>query len=406
MSMGEKENAGVFKGLKVLDFTIALAGVYVAWQFADLGAEVWKVEKYGAGDQARTWPPFVNGLSTLYTSYNKNKQSIEMNLASPEGKAVIYEMAKHVDVVLENFKSGSIDRLGLGYDKLSEINPRIVFVSLSGFGASGPLMKYPAYDAIAEARSGFAGSNGEPDGAPVKVGNAVGDTLSGTYAFNAALMGLIEARRTGKGCRIDLSMTDVAMHSCEETLMDYDRTGATQTRFGDHDRFTAPYGMFEARDGWAVIIADSEARWAALCDALEKPAWKTDARFVDNAARIQNKDALVQAITEVTRALKRKEIEARLQAAGVPVSAVLSFIEAYTSDHANQTGLTQWVQQDKIGSMRFYNNPIRFNDAVNPIRRGAPLLGQDTDDILKKLGYSQQEIEKLYAEDVVGRSLT
>lgn len=403
--MAENENTGVFKGIKVLDFTIALAGVYVAWQFADMGAEVWKVEKYGAGDQARTWGPFVNGLSTLYTSYNKNKKSIEMDLASPEGKAVIYEMVKHVDVVLENFKSGSIDRLGLGYDKLREINPRIVFVSLSGFGASGPLMKYPCYDAIAEARSGFAASNGEPDGAPVKVGNAVGDTLSGTYALNAALMALIQARRTGQGCHVDLSMTDVAMHACEETIMDYSLTGATQTRFGDHDRFIAPYGMFEARDGWAVIIADSEERWQALCDALHHEEWKKDERFQDNAARLQNKSILVETITAVTRTLHREEIENRLLAAGVPASSVLSFIEAYTSDHANQVSLTQWVNQPKIGNIRFYNNPLRFNNNPCPIHRGAPLLGQDTNDILLSLGYSQDEIDKLYASNVVGSHL-
>lgn len=395
-------STGVFKGLKVLDFTIALAGVYVAWQFADLGAEVWKVEKYDAGDQARTWPPFVNDLSTLYASYNKNKMSIEMDLGAQKGKKAIYEMAKQADVVLENFKSGSIDRLGLGYETLREINPGIVFVSLSGFGASGPLMKYPCYDAIAEARGGFAGSNGEPDGAPVKVGSAICDMLAGTYAFNAALMALIEARRTGLGCRIDISMTDVAMQACEETIMDFGRTGATQTRFGDHDRFTAPYGMFEARDGWAVIIADTEARWAALCDALGKEEWKRDPRFADNAARIQNKDALVEAMQAVTRTLLRKEIETRLLVVDVPASGVLSFIEAYTSDHAAQTGVTGWAQQDKIGSVRFYNNPIRFNGEPCPIRRGAPLLGQDTDDILRQVGYSQQEIETLHAEGVVG----
>ena len=146
--MGTENRKGPLKDVKVLDFTIALAGVYVAWQFADMGAEVWKVERYGSGDQARTWDPFVNGLSTLYTAYNKNKQSIELDLSSQEGKQVIYDMVKEADVVLENFKSGSIDRLGLGYEELKKINPKIVFVSLSGFGATGPLKKsqQPAAD--------------------------------------------------------------------------------------------------------------------------------------------------------------------------------------------------------------------------------------------------------------------
>lgn len=403
--MAEFKTNGVFKGLKVLDFTIALAGVYIAWQFADLGAEVWKVERFGAGDQARTWDPFINGLSTLYAAYNKNKQSIEIDLSSQEGKEVIYKMVRDVDVVLENFKSGSIDRLGLGYEKLREINPKIVFVSLSGFGGTGPLMKYPCYDAIAAARGGFAGSNGEPDGTPMKAGNAICDTLTGTYAFNAALMALIEARKTGEGCKIDIGMTDVAMQSCGETIMDYGIYGQAQSRFGNHDRFTAPYGIFEARDGWAVIIADTQARWLSLLDVLNLTELKTDERFIDNVARIKNKDALVEILENVTRTMFRAEIEKKLLAVDVPASEVLPFIEAYTSDHANQTNVTSFVNQDKIGMIRFYNNPIRFNNQICPIHRGSPLLGQDTSEILEKAGYSKQEIQKLYDDGIVASHL-
>lgn len=393
------------EGLKVLDFTVALAGPFTAWQLADMGAEVWKIERYGGGDQCRAWDPFLNGLGTMFVSYNKNKKSVEMDLSAPEGKAAIYEMAKRADVVIENFKSGSIDRLGLGYEKLKELNPKLVFISLSGFGASGPLMKLPCYDAIAEARSGFAASNGDPEGPPMKAGNCIGDTITGLYGLNAVLMALIDARRTGKGCRIDMSMMDVGMQACEETIMDFSLYGQAQPRFGDHDRFTAPYGMFEARDGWCVIIADTEERWQALCGALGHPEWKDDPRFAGNAARVANKDALVEALTAATVLLRREEIETRLLAADVPASAVLSFIEAYTSDHANQTELTQLVDQKKIGLMRFYSNPIRFDGETAPIRRGAPLLGEDTTGVLLDLGYSQAEIDKLYADGVVASSL-
>lgn len=403
--MAKWESKGVFKGLKVLDFTIALAGVYTAWQFADLGAEVWKVERYNAGDQSRTWDPFVNGMSTLYCAYNKNKQSIEIDLSSQEGKDIIYKMVKEADVILENFKSGSIDRLGLGYERLKEINPKIVFMSLSGFGASGPLMKYPCYDAIAAARGGFAASNGEPDGAPMKAGNANCDTLTGIYGFNAVLMGLIEARRTGKGCRIDVGMSDVVMTSCAETIMDYGKYGDAQSRFGNYDRFIAPYGIFEARDGWISIIADTEEKWKALVEELGIIQLLNDERFVDNAARIQNKEALAQEIEAVTRTMFRKEAEEKLLAAGVPASEMLPFIEAYTSDHANQTEATSFAWQDNIGYMRFYNNPIRFNDEVCPIHRGSPLLGQDTRDILLSVGYSEEEIQDLIDKEVVGEHM-
>ena len=403
--MANWESKGVFKGLKVLDFTIALAGVYTAWQFADLGAEVWKVERYNAGDQARVWDPYVNGMSTLYCAYNKNKQSIELDLSSQEGKDVIYKMVKEADVVLENFKSGSIDRLGLGYEKLKEINPRIVFMSLSGFGASGPLMKYPCYDAIAAARGGFAASNGEPDGAPMKAGNANCDTLTGIYGFNAVLMALIEARKSGKGCHIDVGMSDVVMEACAETIMDYGTYNEAQSRFGNHDRFIAPYGIFEARDGWVSIIADTEARWNAMVETLNMAKLAKDERFKDNAARIQNKDALVEEIEAVTKTIFRKEIEERLLKVDVPASEVLPFIESYTSDHANQTEATSFAWQDKIGYIRFYNNPIRFNDEVCPIHRGSPLLGQDSRDIIRSVGYSEEEIQKLIDDEVVGEHM-
>ena len=393
------------EGLKVLDFTIALAGPFTAWQLADMGAEVWKIERLGPGDQCRYWDPCVNGLSTLYMSYNKNKKSVEMNLGAVAGKEVIYEMVKQCDVVLENFKSGSIDRLGLGYDKLKEINPKIVFLSLSGFGASGPLKKYPCYDAIAEARSGFAASNGEMDGPPIKAGNCIGDTLSGLYGLNAVLMAMIEAKKSGEGCRIDASMTDVGMQSCEETIMDYALTGDAQARFGDHDRFTAPYGMFEARDGWVVLVADSEARWAALCDALELSELKADPRFADNAARVANKEELVKILEAKTITLKRSEIEKKLLAVDVPASAVLSFIEMYTSDHANEVGLTQVIDQPKIGLMRYYSNPLYFNDEQCKIRSGAALLGADTKEVLQQLGYDDAAIAKLYEDGVVGTSM-
>ena len=397
-------NKGILNGLKVIDFTIALAGAYTAWQFADLGAEVWKIERNGSGDQARQWDPFVNGHSTLFMAYNKNKQSIEINLSKPEGKQIIYHMVKDADLVLENFKAGSIDRLGLGYDKLSEINPRIVFLSLSGFGGSGPLMKLPCYDAIAAARGGFAASNGEPDGAPMKAGNANCDSLTGTYAFNAALMGLIEAKKSGKGCRIDIGMSDVAMQAVGETLIDYGKDPSSPVRFGNHDRFIAPYGIFRAADGFVSIIADSESRWQTLCKVM-LPQLADDKRFSSNALRLQHLDALVTAIEDVTKTMSRSEIERILLAAGVPASEILPFIEEYDSAHAKAASLTQVIEQPGVGKMRFYNNPIRFDNKLCEIRYPAPLLGEHTEKILKETGYTDEQIRKLYDDGIVGSSM-
>ncbi len=403
--MAIETNTGILKGIRVLDFTIALAGPFVSWNLADMGAEVWKIEKHGEGDQTRYWLPVLNEMSTLYATYNKDKQSVEVNLGKQEGKEIIYEMVKHVDVVVENFKSGSIDRLGLGYEKLREINPKIVFASLSGFGGTGPLKKLPAYDAIAEARGGFASSSGEPDGDPMKVGSSIGDIVTGINTTNAILMALIEARRSGEGCHIDIGMTDVALNAIEETLMDYGKDGETQNRFGDHDRHVAPYGMFEARDGYACIIADSETRWASFCEAMGLTALKEDARFATNALRAKNRQELVPLIETVTRGLKRQEIEDCLLPVDVPASAVLSPIENYTSDHANEVGLSQFVHQDKIGMMRFYRHPLRYNDRLEDIEKGAPLLGAHTDEVLKQIGYSEEELAALHESGVIGKTM-
>ena len=239
----------------------------------------------------------------------------------------------------------------------------------------------------------------------MKAGNANCDTLTGTYAFNAAVMGLIEVQKTGVGCRIDIGMTDVAMYSCAETVMDYGQTGEIYTRFGNHDRFVAPYGIFEARDGWAVIIADTQQRFEALCDVLGLKKLKEDVRFSDNAARIKNRDVLAGQIESVTCTMFRRDIEERLLAADVPASQVLPFIETYTSEHANATEVTQLVWQEKIGNIRFYNNPLRFNNELCPIKRGAPLLGEDTDEILKSVGYSEEEIARLHRDEVVASHL-
>lgn len=396
---------GVLEGIKVLDFTAALSGPYLAWQLADWGADVWKIERNGSGDQSRYWDPILNDISIMYATYNKNKASIEMDLSASESKEVIYEMVKHVDVVIENFKAGSMERLGFGYEKLKEINPKIVFASISGFGATGPLMKYPAYDAIAAARGGFAACNGEPDAPPVKSGNANGDTFTASHTLCAIMMALVDAKNTGLGCHIDIAMTDTVMVSCAETIMDYAREGKAQPRFGNHDRFIAPYGIFEARDGWAVIIADTQEKWLKLCDTLGLDTIKSDSRFKDNAARIENKKALVEEMEKVTKTFKRGEIEKKLLDAGVPAAEVLPFIEAYTSQHAKANDLTSFANQAKIGLMRFYNNPIRFNDQLCPIHRASPLLGEDTRDILKNVGYSEEEIDRLYEIGAVGSTL-
>lgn len=390
-----------FEGIKVLDFTQALAGVFATWQLADLGADVWKVERYGMGDQSRTWPPFINDLSILYASFNRNKRSISIDTAKQEGKDLIKELVKKVDVVVENFKVGTMEKLGIGYEELKKWNPKIVYASASGFGIEGPLSKLPCYDNVAASRGGLVSRTGRPDGPPIKPGYSVCDNWTGLNLFNALSMALIEREKTGESVRVDVSMTDCAFYVNDWPMLEYSVFGTIPKRNGNQDPTVAPYGEFKAKDGNIVIAVTTEKNWVKFCKLMDLEYLLSDERFENNEKRLENIDALIVEIENKTKSMKKYEIEKLLAGNKVPAGAVMTIPEVMTSAHAIDTGMVKVMEQEKIGKLFTTGIPMHFSKTPGEIKKASPMLGEHSIEILREAGLVECEIEKLILEEIV-----
>ncbi len=390
-----------FEGIKVLDFTQALAGVFCAWQLADLGADVWKVERYGYGDQSRSWPPFINDLSALYASFNRNKRSISIDTAKQEGKDLVLELVKDVDVVLENFKVGTMEKLGIGYEELIKVNPKLVYGSISGFGIEGPLSALPCYDNVAAARGGLSSRSGRKDGPPVKPGYSVCDNWTGLNLFNAVSMALVEREKTGKSVRVDVSMTDCSFYINDWPMLEYSVYGTVPERNGNHDPNVAPYGEYQAKDGYVVFAVTTEKTWGKFCTLLGLTHLLEDERFADNGQRVKNLDALIPEIEKVTKTMGKFEIERLLASKFVPVGAVMTVPEVMVSKHALDTEMVHVMDQPGIGKLFTTGIPVHFSKTPGSIRSASPLLGQHSVEILKEAGFPEDRINQLVADKVV-----
>lgn len=390
-----------FEGIRVLDFTQALAGVFCAWQLADLGADVWKVEKNGVGDQSRSWPPHVNGLSMLYASFNRNKRSISIDTTTQEGKDLIKELVKEVDVVLENFKVGTMEKLGIGYDVLSKINPKLIYGSIAGFGLEGPLAKLPCYDNVAAARGGLSSRSGRKDGPPIKPGYSVCDNWTGLNLFNSIAMALIEREKTGQSVRVDVSMTDCSFYVNDWPMLEYSVFGTVPQRSGNQDPNVAPYGEFAAKDGYVVLAITTDKTWAKFCNLMQACELAADPRFESNAKRLENLDALIVEIEKLTKTKGKFEIEKLLASNNVPAGAVMTVPEVMVSQHTLDMEMVQVIDQEGIGKLFTTGIPMHFSKTPGEIRKGAPLLGQHSVEILKEAGFDDARINQLISEGIV-----
>jgi crotonobetainyl-CoA:carnitine CoA-transferase CaiB-like acyl-CoA transferase len=390
-----------FEGIRILDFTQALAGVYCGWQLADLGADIWKVERYKWGDQSRSWPPYIDGLSALFASFNRNKRSISIDTAREEGRELVKELVKHVDVVLENFKVGTMEKLGIGYEVLSEINPRIVYGSVSGFGIQGPLASLPCYDNVAAARGGLSSRSGRPDGPPIKPGYSVCDNWTGLNLFNAVAMGLVEREKTGRGLRVDVSMTDCSFYVNDWPMLEYSVYGTVAGRSGNHDPNVAPYGEFAAKDGYIVLAITTEKTWKKFCFLMEAEELAEDPRFDSNANRLKNLEAMIAEIEKITRTKGKFQLEKLLAGNNVPCGAVMTIPEVMLTRHTQETGMLQVMDQAVIGKLFTTGIPMHFSKTPGAIRRASPLLGEHSVEILKEAGFSDDAIDALVKNDIV-----
>jgi crotonobetainyl-CoA:carnitine CoA-transferase CaiB-like acyl-CoA transferase len=394
---------GPLAGIRVIDASRVLAGPFCGQVLADLGAEVIKIEHPNSGDETRTWgPPFLGELSAYYLSCNRNKRGITLDFSKPEGREILDQLIRKSDVLLENFRAESAERLGLNPQRLLSVNPRLIVCSISGFGRTGPLSDLPGYDFGIQALSGLMAITGPVDGPPSKVGVAVTDVITGLYAAIAILACLNARMESGHGYAIDLSLLDCAVAAQVNVAQAFLTSGKVPSRQGNAHLQIVPYQLFATADGWLVLAVGNDGQWQRFCHAAGRLDLATDARFTTNTQRVQLRDALVPQVEALMRSHTTAEWEKRLTAANVPHAPVWSYAELFAQPHAEARGLRVTVRDPEGRPVDLIGSPFHIGGASLPTLTMPPKLGENTAEVLREtLGLDESHIEDLRRKKVI-----
>lgn len=393
---------GPLSGLKVLDFSRILSGPYASMVLADLGAEVIKVEPLGKGDETRGFPPFQGPLSHYYMALNRNKKSLALDLKSDEGREIALQLADRCDILLENFRPGVMDRLGLGYDVLRARNPGLIYTTITGFGAESPLKDKPAFDIVAQALSGVMSINREPGQPPNRLGLPLGDMAGSIFSLFGLLAALYERSVTGKGKHVEIAMLDslIAMQGYLSQI--YFVTGDSPAPVGTKHPSIVPYGAFPTADGHVIVACLTESFWQNFARCLDRPELIEDPRFSAYEARLANREALEPLINARMEQDSTAYWLARLSDFDVPSAPILSIGDALSQDHVLQSGLLGHATHPVAGDMTFVRSPIRFDGQAGEIGQAPSLLGENSREVLSsELGLDEAALEGLMARGVV-----
>lgn len=390
------------QGLRVLDFTRVLAGPLATALLADLGAEVIKVEP-PQGDDYRGIGPMRNGESALFTVMNRGKKSLVLDLKQAAAVALVMDLAAQVDVVVENFRPGVAERLGIDYAAMARCNPKLVYVSVSGFGQSGPLANRPAYDVIIQAMSGLMEATGDPQGPPTMVGEAVSDVVAGLFASWAILAALHQTGRTGQGQHVDVAMFDTTLSFLATSVARYSFTGQPAQRVGNRHPLSAPFGVYRALDGYFALAVLNTKLFTALADAIGQPDWGAQERFASDEQRSLLEPELRGVIEAWAADHTVNDVVAMLERAGVPAAPIWNIAQALESPQAVARGLLQPLDDERLPGLRVPVQPVQFGGSQRSRPARAPALGQHTDDILGRLlGLATEQLAELRAAGVMG----
>lgn len=388
--------------ITVLDLTRVLAGPFCCMMLADMGANVIKIEAVGKGDDSRGMPPIVNGESCYYMNLNRNKKGVTLNLKAPEGKAAFLKMVEKADIVVENFRPGVMDRLGLGYEDLKKVNPRIVYGCVSGFGHYGPYKDRGGYDIVGQAMSGMMSTTGWPDSGPTRTGTAIADVLAGLSVCIGVLAALTNARETGVGQKVDVALVDSAVASLEIINMIYLATGRIPARIGNRYESCYPYDSFPCKDGELVIGCANDSLFVKLANLMGKPELLTDPRFEKNVKRVENHAELRPIVAEWTAQYDRDELVQMILDVGVPAAPINTIADTTKDPHiAGAREMFVEVDHPVAGKMKLTGCHIKMSRTPSAIRTHAPLLGQDNEEVYGSLGYSHEEIARMKEEGVI-----
>jgi crotonobetainyl-CoA:carnitine CoA-transferase CaiB-like acyl-CoA transferase len=396
--------AGPLQGLRVIDLTRVLAGPFCTQSLGDLGAEIWKIEPPERGDETRHFPPFIAGESHYFLGVNRNKKSLVIDLQHPQGAEILRRLVARADILVENYRPGVMDRLGLGYDCLAALNPRLVYCAISGFGLTGPLRDKPSFDIVTQALTGALSINGERGHLPVKLGIPLGDMVGGVFGPMAILAALHERTLTGRGRLIDISLYDGLIGMLGYFAQLAFITGEDPPPMGSSHPNIVPYGSFPASDGAIIIAVLSESFWGKLCEALERPDLATDARFATPTLRRDRRDEVDRIIAEVTITRTVAEWERRLAACDVPHAPVLGVTAALVHPQAQAREMVVNVEHPSAGSLSLAGRPIKFPGSPQRLSTAPPTFGQHTAAVLRdELDYSDAEIATLRRDGVIDR---
>jgi len=401
--MGSDDKGGALEGLRVLDLTRILAGPLCAQMLGDMGADVIKVEPPGTGDDTRTWgPPFVNGESAYFLGVNRNKRSLTLNMAVKSGQEILARLVRSSDVLVENFKLGTLEKWGITNDWLEQNAPRVIRCSITGYGSSGPDAALPGYDFILQAESGLMSICGEPEGTPTKYGVAIVDVVTGLYACNAILAALAARERTGRGQHVEVCLYDSGIAMLINVASNYLVTGRDARRFGNGHPSIVPYTTYPTAEGLIAVAVGNDGQFARFAESAGHAEWARDPRFAKNPDRVTNRETLDGLIAQALKGGRSAAWIEKLRAAGVPCGPINSVAEALTDPHTLARDMVRTVKHPTVGDLKMVGIPFRFGGTPGAIRRAPPLLWQHTEEVLgAELGLSAERIAQLRAEKVV-----
>jgi crotonobetainyl-CoA:carnitine CoA-transferase CaiB-like acyl-CoA transferase len=395
---------GPLDDIRIIDLSRIVAGPLATQIFGDYGAEVIKIEQPGVGDDSRAWAPpkAPDGSAAYFFSINRNKKSVTINFKHPRGKDLVKRLVARADVVIENFKPGTMEDLGLGYETLRLVNRRLVYCQISGFGNSGPDRERAGYDSILQGITGLMSITGERDGPPVKAGVALIDEITALYAHGAILAALLHRERTGEGQKVECSLLESGVAAMMNAATAYLVAGVVQGRWGSAHESLVPYQAFKARDGYLIIGAGNERLWKAFCEVLGAPEWADHPSFDTNPERVERRQELVALIEGRLRSRSRDEWIAAFAAAGLPTGPINTVDQVFEDRQVLHRGMVREVEHPTAGTVKLVGIPVKFSETPGEIRLPPPLLGQHTAEVLEELlGLGAAEIETLRSEGAI-----